>query len=128
MTATGWRLGLLCLVIAALSACAAHRDSFAGIRYQTATASFDLMPACVDRIRGTDHTPPALQVHVAPGPCQARYQRFFRAHNGQAVTAGFQGQRLSGPATIVGPMQATFMQPVQTKRQADAIRAYFRTH
>ena len=90
MTTAGWRLGLLCLVIAALSACATHRDAFAGIRYQTPTASFDLTPACVDRIRATDHTPPTLRIHVT-GPCQARFQRFFRTHRGQAVTAAFQG-------------------------------------
>ena len=126
MTATGWRLGLLCLVIAALSACAAHRDSFAGIRYQTPTAHFDLTSACVDRIRDTEHTLPALQIHVA-GPCQTRFQRFFRDHRGEAVTAAFQGQRLSGPATIVGPMQAAFMQPVRSRRQADGVRAYYRT-
>lgn len=126
MIAAGWRLGLLCLVIAALSACAAHRDSFAGIRYQTPTAHFDLTSACVDRIRDTEHTPPALQIHVAPGSCQARFQRFFRIHRGETITAAFQGQRLSEPATIVGPIQTPLMQPVRSKRQAEAVRAYYR--
>lgn len=120
-----WRLGLLCLVIGALSACATHRDSFAGIRYQTPTAQFGLTPACVEWIRDTGHAP-ALQIGVAPGPCEARFKRFFRTHRGQTVTARFQGQRLSGPTTIVGPMRAPFIQPVRTNRQVEAIRTYYR--
>lgn len=96
-----------------------------GIRYQTATSRFDLTRPCVAGISRVEHDPPAVQIHIASGPCQPRFKRYFRRNAGRAVTASFQGQRLSGPARIVGPMRATFVQPLRSNAQAEAIRDYY---
>lgn len=121
------RAGVLILAVSSMAACTTHTSHpHEGIVYHAgAEASYTLKSSCVREAIQARGKAPAVRLTLQPGTCTREFKHFTSAHQGDYLTAEFDGSSMSEPARIVSSMGPSFVQPVRSRRQKNRIMAFY---